>query len=510
MSNQSRTLRRNVVSGYVSQIYISLIGVALLPVYLLHMGREAFGLVGFFTMLQGLFALLDIGLTPTVARETARYRGGAMSLPEYRSLLRALEGVFLLIALGGSLLLFSTSALIASDWLKTEQLSVSEVGLAIQFMAISAGLRWMCGFYRGVMSGSERLVLLTSFNSGIATIRFVGVLPILIFVSPTPLAFFSFQLVVAIVELVTIVVLVYRILPTMPQGQSVSWAWAPLKPVLKFSLTIAFTSSVWVLATQSDKLILSKVLTLSNYGSFTLAVLVASGITMLTAPISSAVMPRMVLLQASGDHGGLMRLYRNSTQLVLVLAGAAAATMAFCSEQLLWAYTGDQSVAREAAPVLTLYAIGNGILGAAAFPYYLQYARGNLRLHLIGNAVFVVLLVPLTIWAANRFGSIGAGYVWLGTNLAILSLWLPFVNHKLEPGLNAKWYFQDILPIVLAILVVGSVSVPLINWADDRLFQFGQVVCVGAILFIAGGAASSAARQKMLQLIKSVLDSRVP
>src|SRR5262249_12587754 len=161
-----------------------------------------------------------------------------------------------------------------------------------------------------------------------------------------------------------------------------------LKPVLRFSLTIAFTSSVMVLVTQTDKLVLSRILTLAEYGYFTLAVLVAGSVTMVSGPISGALMPRMSKLEAEGNHAGLIRVYRRATQLVAVLASATSIALALRAEPLLWAWTGERFLAREAAPILALYALGNGVLSVAGFPYYLQYAKGDLRLHLIGNAIF--------------------------------------------------------------------------------------------------------------------------
>ena len=79
------SLKRNILASYASQIYVTLVGILILPLYLKYMGAEAYGLVGFFTMLQAWFNLLDMGLTPTVARETARFRGGATDALSYRA-----------------------------------------------------------------------------------------------------------------------------------------------------------------------------------------------------------------------------------------------------------------------------------------------------------------------------------------------------------------------------------------------------------------------------------------
>jgi len=491
------SLKKNILANYASQIYVMLISIVMVPLYINYMGAEAYGLVGFFAMLQVWFCLLDMGLTPTMARETARFRGGVTDALSYRRLVRALEGVFLFVALAGGTAMFAASGYIAHDWLQASHLPVAEVQTAVQLMAIIIAMRWMCGLYRGAITGSERLVWLGGYNSVIVTIRFVGVLPLLMFVGVTPTIFFSFQLCVALIELAGLLFYTYRLLPDIPQGQQLPWTLAPLKPVLKFSMTIAFTSSVWVLVTQTDKLVLSKILPLAEYGYFTLAVLVASGVLLINGSISGAIMPRMSKLEAEGDHAGLIRLYRQATQLVAVLAGAASITVAFCAEPLLWAWTGDRSLAHQAAPVLVLYALGNGILAVSAFPYYLQYAKGDLRLHLIGNAVFVVLLIPAIIRAASQYGGVGAGYIWLGMNLLSFVAWLPLVHRKFEPGLNMKWYGQDILIIFLAALIVGYGASNLLPLNDSRWMQLAEVTVIGLFVVLAGAAASSETRAKV-------------
>lgn len=484
------SLGRNILANYLSQIYVTLIGIVMVPLYIKYMGAETYGLVGFFAMLQAWFNLLDMGLTPTVARETARHQGGAMSALEYRRLVRALEGVFVAVALvGGAVLLFA-SGYIAHHWLKASVLPAAEVASAVQLMAIIIALRWTCGLYRGVISGSQRLVWLSGFNATVATLRFVGVIPLLMYVGATPTLFFGFQLGVAFVEFALLCFYAYQLLPRLSGAQRPAWDWAPLKPVLKFSLSIAFTSSVWVLVTQTDKLVLSKLLPLADYGYFSLAVLVASGIMLLSGPVSSAIMPRMAKLEAEGDHPGLIRVYRKATRLVAFVAGSAAITMTFCAESMLWAWTGDQDLAREMASTLALYALGNGVLVVSAFPYYLQYAKGDLRLHLIGNALFVVLLVPSIIWAASRYGVIGAGYAWLGMNLLVFMTWLPFVHRKLVPGLNLKWYGQDVIGIYLPLAAAGySVARLLPDVSGNLWMQLGSIGIVGSSVFFVGLAA---------------------
>jgi len=496
------SLKVNILANYISQIYVTLIGIIMLPLYIKYMGAEAYGLVGFFAMLQAWFNLLDMGLTPTMARETARFRGGALEPMMYRQFVRALEGIFFCVALIGGAALFTGSGYIASGWLKASVLSEHELKVAIQLMAVIVAMRWMCGLYRGAISGSEKLVWLSGYNSFIATLRFVGVLPVLIFVSAKPVAFFSFQFGVAVLELFGLVVYSYQLFPRIAKGMQVVWSWAPLKPVLKFSLTIAFTSSVWVLVTQTDKLVLSKILPLAEYGYFTLAVLVASGVMMIGGPVSAAIMPRMARLEAEGKYFEVIKIYRKSTQLVAVIAGSVSITLFFYAEPLLWAWTGDEMLAGQAAPVLALYAIGNGILAVSAFPYYLQYAKGDLRLHLIGNAIFVVFLIPLIVWAAGKYGSIGAGYVWFSMNLLVYVIWLPFIHRKFAPGLNMHWYSQDTLAIFLSALFMGYLLNETVSIVEGRAWVVCEVIVIGMLVMLAAMLASSEAWRIVKLLIR--------
>ncbi|MDX7998858.1 polysaccharide biosynthesis protein [Xenorhabdus sp. Reich] len=482
-------LRKNIVSNYISQIYVSIVGILILPFYIKYMGAEAYGLVGFFAILQAWFGLLDLGLTPTISRETARYHGGSISALVYSQLFRSLSLIFFLIAFIGGAGLWIFSGKIATIWLKTNYLSIDQVIFSIKIMAISISLRWIGGLYKGIISGSEKFVWLSGFNVIIATLRFVAVFISMWLYGFTPYVFFIHQLFIAIFEIIILFFYAIKIIPSKTQLNSpIGWSFKPVKPILKFALTIAFTSSIWIFVTQTDKLILSGILSLSEYGYFTLAVLVASGILIISGPISATIMPRMARLHAEGKHDEIIQLYRNSTQLVCIIAGSAAATISLCAEPLLFAWTGDPILASHAAPILCLYAIGNGILTLCSFPYYLQYAKGNLRYHFIGNILMAITLIPTIIYFSNHYGSLGAGYVWVTINSLFLLCWVTFIHHKLEPGLHYKWFIKDILriyiPIILTCIILSFFPIDLKNRYLAFLYTSGIAIITLLIALI--------------------------
>lgn len=478
------SLRKNILSNYISQTYVTAIGILMVPLYIKHMGVEAYGLVGFFAMLQAWFNLLDMGLTPTMARESARFHGGACTALDYRRLSRALEGLFFIIALLGGTLLFVFADTITRNWLKISALPHSEIVTTLRLIALIIALRWMCGLYRGIISGAEKLVWLSGFNSAVATGRFVLVLPLLIIISASPKVFFGFQLALAALELAGLIWMAYRLLPSIPTGEHISWQWAPLKPVLKFSLSIAFTSSVWVLVTQTDKLVLSKILSLSEYGYFTVAVLVASGIMIVSGPVSSALLPSMTRFEAEGRHDQLVELYRQATQLVTILAIPVALVLVLFSHQVLWAWTGNDDLVAQAAPTLSLYAAGYGFLALGAFPYYLQYAKGDLRLHLVGSLLFLVLLIPSIIWSTCHYGMMGAGWAWLISNAAYFLIWPLLIHHRFMPSLHWKWLIRDIIQPISLSIILSFFFQMIFPWSNNRTILAMELAAMTVILIL--------------------------
>lgn len=489
------SLKRNILANYASVIYVTLIGIVMVPLYVHYMGVEAYGLVGFFAMLQAWFNLLDMGLTPTMARETARFNGGATDALSLRRLLRAMEGIFVGIAVLAGAAMMSGSGAIAASWLKVQQLPLIEVQHAIMLMAAIVALRWVSGLYRGAINGFERLVWLSGFNITVATARFVLVIPFFIYVGSSPTEFFSYQLLLALVEVLVLVIQTYRLLPKLDAGQRVPWRWEPLRDVLKFSLSIAFTGSVWVLATQTDKLVLSKLLPLSDYAYFMLAVLVAGGVSIVSGPIGGALLPRLTKMFAAGDDAGLIRLYCKGTQLVGVIAVPVALLLAFFAEQVLWAWTGDAEIARKAAPILTLYALGNCILTFHTFPYYLQFAKGDLKLHLKGSAIFLILLIPALLWATLRYGVIGAGYSWVCANAVYFLAWVPIVHRRFAKGLHLQWLFRDVGGIVWVTVTGAALAHVLVQWPQERIQVAIALAIVSLLLLVIAAAGSSAVRE---------------
>jgi O-antigen/teichoic acid export membrane protein len=212
------SVRNSVVATVASRVYLAVISLVVLPLYIRQMGLEAYGLIALFFVLQVWFLLLDLGLVPTLARQAARHRAGAVSAADFRLLMRALEGLFAGLALAAGLLVFLAAETIARHWLQMDHLAPAEVAASLRMMALCMALRLLSQLYRGIVSGFERQVWLAGFNALFGTLRLVLVIPFMGWAGATPEHFFLFQLAAATLEALVLAIAAYRLLPPSTAG----------------------------------------------------------------------------------------------------------------------------------------------------------------------------------------------------------------------------------------------------------------------------------------------------
>jgi len=495
MTQNPKSLKKNTIANFLGVGYTTMIGIVILPLYLQYLGEEAFGLVGFFTVLQAWMQLLDMGMSPMLSRQAARARGHNIDFLELKKLLRSLEIIFFTLALIVVLSIVVSSDWIANHWLKVELLSLTEVAFCIALMGVMIGLRLFSSLYRSGIMGMENQVLLNIANIVLITLKFAGALLLLHFVTQEFVDFFIYQLIISIIELAVLSAIFYRLIPTTDKV-GIRFFWDTLKPILPFAGGIAYIAIIWVFLTQVDKVILSKVLPLSEYGYFALVTVVAAGILKISGPITQAILPRMTYLLSQGKEKDMLTLYRKSTQLMAVIMLPLTGMVAVFSTELLFAWTGDKRAAEWAGPILFWFALGNGILAISAFQYYLQFAHGKLRMHVIYNSISASIQIPVMIYVAFEYGAMGVAITWFILRLISFIIWTPIVHYKFAPGIHWPWLFKDVAPIFVstaaALLLIEGFDIGFGGMTRMEIFMV--LISIGMMVLMVNMLVSSASR----------------
>lgn len=502
------SLKRNLVANYFGQGWGALMGLAFIPQYIKYLGIEAYGLIGLFAILQVWLSLLDMGMTPTLGREMARFTGGEHSNESIRDLLRTIEiiavGIAFLVAGGVAL----SSHWIASAWLKAEALPVELVAQAFSIMGLVTALRFLEGVYRSAIVGLQRQVLFNVVHSVMATLRGFGAVVILAGVSATIEAFFIWQ---GIVSISTLGILLIATYGSLPRGdRSGRFSTKTLRDVWRFAGGMLGITFLAMLLTQVDKILLSKLLPLSEFGYYTLAATVAGVIPVLIGPIIQAFYPRLCELHARNDEIALADTYHKGSQLVSVTAGSLAVVLVLFSEIFLYLWTQDADLASRVAPLLSLLALGNLLNGLMWMPYQTQLAYGWTSLTMRINIVAVSVIVPSIFWTVPKYGAVGAAWVWVVLNIGYIFLAVHLMYRRILPSEKLYWYQQDLLMPLLGALI-PVVLIKIVMPVSENTFVQAMAIsmAIGTAL-LASTIAADQLREQALSFMQALIAKLLP
>jgi len=491
-----KSTESNVIASFGANIWSALLSLLLVPVYVRYIGIEAYGLIGLFGSIQALSSLLDMGLSTTMNREMAR----ASTDPDYRGqarrLVRTLEWVYWGLGITLGLALLSIVPFLADHWVNTVHLTRGTVRAALLLISATTVLQWPFSFYSGGLLGLQRQALLSMLQAGCYTLRGVGAVLILSRVSPTIEAFFAWQVAVSGLSTLLAAVSLWRCLPL--GGQPPQFDPVQLRRVWRFAAGITAISALGVALMQTDKVLLSRILTLEQFGYYTLAGVVPAGLYMVVNPIYNVMFPRLTQLVARGVEDDIRRFYHQSSQLMGVALIPLVVILATFPREVIFVWTGNPLTAEKTWVIVALLASGTGLHGMSHIPWALQLAHGWTRLSFWTNLVSVLILFPLTIALAFRYGPIGGAATWLILNVGVILFTLPVMHRRVLRGELLRWYCVDLGAPLVASLAVALPFRFVIHGQQPRTDLLLLLVLSGITAFSAAMASVETTRTLVL------------
>lgn len=445
----------NILANYFGRGWSSLLSIAFVPLYLRLMGIEAYGLIGLFTTLQVIANRLDLGLSATMNREMARYSTRTDYAHEVRDLVRTLEVSYWTIAILIGSIVVMLSPLLAYNWVQGDKLTPSTVQQAIALMGLVVAFQWPVTFYAAGLMGLQRQVLLNGINVTIATLRGVGAVLILAFVSATVQAFFAWQLFVSALQTLVTAFCLWTSLPRCER--SPRFRKQLLGSVWRFAVSISATSLLILALGQLDKVLLSKMLSLKSFGYYMLAITVSSALAIPVVPISEAVFPRLCQLVAQHAEHELRQLFHRGCQLVAFVLFPISSLVVLFSVHILSLWTGDQAIAAEVQPLVSILALcvalDYAVLGALD---PLQMAYGWLKPSFYSRLVALLVLGPILTYMAVNYGALGAAITWLVVYSGYALITPHLVYYHLLKSEKWVWYVNDVaVPLAVSFATAG-------------------------------------------------------
>jgi O-antigen/teichoic acid export membrane protein len=497
------SIKNNIAANLTAGVWTTLLTAAITPLQVNLLGIESYGLIGFIATLQIVFSAFDLGLSSTLTREIASdsSHGKARSI----DLIRTATAIYWSFSLLVSIVLVALTSSISESWFKAQTMSALQLEKSIYIIILFLALRWPVALYTGIMSGLQKMVVINIIKISIVSVRLLGGIAVILAWRNIE-SFLLWTAFSALIEVVAYYLVCQR------YWQFALWKpkihLGAIKAVWGFSLSMSVISILALFISQLDRILVSRLETLNEFGYYTLAFNTAAITSLVISAVSTAMLPSFSAWQAKPVISVLQSRYLHAMNVTLYLVGGASFALIFFGKLVLALWIGHDAAAGAFLP-LALLAAGFWLNAAVSNAYSVAVALGKPNLPLMVSAASAIPYAAILYWLISHYGITGAAMGWLLLNACYVIILIPLVHRKLLSLPTFIWLARILG--MFALLGVGSfggvqfivsrVVVPENRWIDIvALALGGMIYCLGGLLLL-----GPTLRSEIFAMLRSLL-----
>lgn len=419
-------LKRNILANYIGAGTAALLPILALPWYLAALGPKQFGLISFVVTLQAVLGLIDAGMSQALVREIAvrlaMADGGQRSTA---TLLFGFERIYWSFALFAGCATLLLAKIIATHWLSLGDVPAELGQYAIYGAAAIFAAQFPGSVYRSLLVGAQAQVVLNVVMLGSAMLRHVGGV-VVVSIWPTLPAYLIWQTSIALLETLVRAIMAWGTLHV--KRSQVVWEMKELSSA--WSLVAGLSGATWLgaLTVQMDKIVLSRMASIEQFGYYVVASTAASGVLQLIYPLVQAILPRAIQLRA--EPLALRNLNIKLIGWIGLLVGLVLLGFISLGKPVLGIWLRNPKAVEAVYPLLAILLVGTGLNAFYNVGYINWIVHEKIhrvfQVNSVALVLSVVLIPPLVVWQ----GTIGASFGWLAMNLIGFTLSLEWLKRK--------------------------------------------------------------------------------
>lgn len=465
---------KNVIANYIGKIWGIISVFFFVPFYIKILGIEAYAVINFYTVILTIMFFADGGLSATLNREIAR----SDDKKHLGNMLYTIERLYFVICICIVVFIALFSGMIAENWLNSQSIETNDLRIYIGLMGISVAFQLFTTLESSGLMGLEKQVLSNSIQISSSIFR-SAVVFIPLYFSPTLLTFFIWQ---SAMNTIFFFITRYNLWKYIKTDMSNSFDKEVLKTVGKFAGGMMLMSIISSLNTQIDKLMISKLLSLKEFGYYSLAGILSQVPVMVIQPITVSILPRMVKFAETKDTQKLTKLFHLNSFIVSSIATAGALVIFLFAKDFVLIWTHDSTIATTIENVVKVLLLGSVFLAFQIMPYHLAIANGHTKTNVRLGIIAIILIIPALFIFVKGYGLIGATFTWLIMNI-IAYLYLGYIlMGKFLKNEFKKWLLYDTLAPLLIALSVGIIANYITSDLPKGLYVLFYSVIIGLIV----------------------------
>lgn len=455
----NRVVIKNLLWNLFGGVWGGILLILVTPLYIKYLGFSGYGLISLWLMMQILMSVLDLGMGASLLRQFASLDKRLSSDNKIsQDTLKTLEVFYWIIGVLGALMLGLNAELLSESWLKVDGLSIKVVQYSLMLIAINLAFQFPYSLYMNGLMGIHQHKLMNILQVLGSTFRYV-LGAIIVVLTSDILYFFIVQCIVSMFLTLFIRSSIWRLISEnsvyVPRFNkyTVSRVW-------KFSLGMGITSFLAVILSNSDKLILSKMVSTSDLGMYSLAVSGSGILQLAIQPFYRVFFPRYSRLSSQDNHFRMTVEYFRSCYLLAGFLIPCCIVGIFFAPEIFNAWISD--IPFEVVVAFRILLVAITLSGIAWLPAAFQQAKGWTSLHIHMMLLAIGMGTPITIFLVEQYGIVGGTAIWLIHGVIDITIGLWLMHRKLLVGYYLNWYKHVILNTLMISIVITGISYLLI------------------------------------------------
>ena len=346
-----------------------------IPFYFIILGPESYGLLGIFASIESLVIIIDMTISSTVSRETAR-----KLVIELRGTVKyfilKISKYYIIITIVCSILFFLLIKLLLQKITIDNPFFYSQVINFSIVAALTISLRLGISFTRSILIGDQRQTALSIISIIFVTLRIGGSFVLLYFISNDFLTFLIWNMFSFILELLALSIFVDKIFGE--SDKSKIFDSNIMGDVVYFAPKMFFLAISSLIITQSDRVLISLKYDLIELGQYNYAKNFVLGMFVLSGGIYAFLYPTISALFVKKDWD---KIKKNCELIASILAWSLfpfGIILVFLGENLISIFNVETGFDDYNRKILILLVVGTIINLLWMVPYVLQLASGLL------------------------------------------------------------------------------------------------------------------------------------
>lgn len=451
-------VNKNFYANAIGPISINIINILAIPMYLKYAGSEAYGLIGLFASMQAFITFFFNGLGTAFNREISKLYSLKDKGKDIANLIATLTRTYFLVSLFIMCVLIIASVVAAQVWITNSSLSIYIVTMSLTILSISMFFSMFTSFYINGLLGIQSHIIVNILSISHSLIRAIFGIAILIIFNGNIILFFT---AFGFASFFNMLLCRYFFLKNINLDKNIEGKFVKeiFKNNIRLTSSIAAIGLTAMIITQMDKILLSGMLSLDQFGLYVIAGTFGIAILHLSSSIYNTFFPRLVQLYSNNRMNEYNVNFRLSCKLVSIIVWPISFGIILFGNELLYFWLGDLQMVNSIYYLVCFITIGCALNGVLSMIYMITIVHGNPKIFLYQNIIIIFLMPFLLFFLVKQYGVIGASVSWMLINLFSFIV-MPFLTNSYVAKVNIRaWFLNDnLIPASFSFLFIWLFS----------------------------------------------------